>query len=282
MIELILRKGSIAYTASLTSSRHVIESDVWQMGVNKKLSAIPLTDNKGDEMQVILCSDNELGKQLLKILTEKHTLEDAYRTVQTVHNANVGFKEALQEKIICGKYGSIDDLFQDVKNMTEEIGSTVEHFYFPLEGRREEEFDFEELDGRELLLYESEIQKQVEQEQDMDGTNMAEYYWGNEGVKQKLVSAIWSVKRMGDALYGCVEARMTSAFTFQEREDFKDWVLGQNSDGLGEGFEQRPIQTDDGDLFVSFWSMDNNYQIYDSNEMSEYLENPMGVEMGGI
>ena len=47
-------------------------------------------------------------------------------------------------------------------------------------------------------------------------------------------------------------------------------MSGQNSDGFGEGLEQRPIETEDGDLYVSMWSSDH-YFIYDENEMNEFL-----------
>lgn len=33
--------------------------------------------------------------------------------------------------------------------------------------------------------------------------------------------------------------------------------VGQNSDGYGEGFEQRPIKTPDGEIYVSFWDSEN-------------------------
>ena len=44
-----------------------------------------------------------------------------------------------------------------------------------------------------------------------------------------------------------------------------------NSDGFGEGLEQRPIETEDGDLYLSMWNSGDDYFIYDENEMNEYL-----------
>lgn len=42
--------------------------------------------------------------------------------------------------------------------------------------------------------------------------------------------------------------------TRKELEKIKESVSGQVSDGWGEGFEQREISTDIGDIYVSFWN----------------------------
>ena len=57
----------------------------------------------------------------------------------------------------------------------------------------------------------------------------------------------------------------------EEKEKVREWVRGQNSDGFGEGLEQRPIETEDGDLYVSMWNSGDDYFIYDENEMNNYL-----------
>ena len=51
----------------------------------------------------------------------------------------------------------------------------------------------------------------------------------------------------------------------------KEWISGQNSDGLGEGFEQRPIETEDGDLYVHFWNSGNDYRIVTDGEIEREL-----------
>ena len=51
----------------------------------------------------------------------------------------------------------------------------------------------------------------------------------------------------------------------------KEWISGQNSDGLGEGFEQRPIETEDGDLHVHFWNSGNDYRIVTDGEIEREL-----------
>ena len=51
----------------------------------------------------------------------------------------------------------------------------------------------------------------------------------------------------------------------------KDWISGQNSDGLGESYENRPIETEDGDLHVHFWHSGNDYFIVTDSEVDQEL-----------
>ena len=68
----------------------------------------------------------------------------------------------------------------------------------------------------------------------------------------------------------------------EEIEKLRRAVSGQNSDGFGEGFEQRPIKTADGDLYVSFWYPSNEYFLYTESEMDAYLQNRNIQQMGGM
>ena len=51
----------------------------------------------------------------------------------------------------------------------------------------------------------------------------------------------------------------------------KEWISGQNSDGLGEGFEQRPIETVDGYIYVHFWNSGDEYFIVTADELQHQL-----------
>ena len=74
-----------------------------------------------------------------------------------------------------------------------------------------------------------------------DEVNMAEYFHGNNGVSEKLRSAEWDFERRNGELYGCITVLTAGPLTEDEEQDLKDWISGQNSDGLGEGFEQQEI-----------------------------------------
>ena len=70
---------------------------------------------------------------------------------------------------------------------------------------------------------------------------MAEYFDGNNGVSEKLRSAEWGFERRNGELYGCITVQTAGPLTEEEEQDLKEWISGQNSDGLGEGFEQREV-----------------------------------------
>ena len=76
------------------------------------------------------------------------------------------------------------------------------------------------------------------------------------------------------------DVRLTEPMTEEEEKELRDWIRGQNSDGLGEGFEQRPINTDEGDLYVSYWNSSDEYFLCTEDELDEHLEPHQG--MGGI
>ena len=88
---------------------------------------------------------------------------------------------------------------------------------------------------------------------------MAAYYNEDDGVRQKLTSAVWLVEMHGDRLFGRIDCSLKEALTAEETEALRDWIIGQCSDGLCEGFEQQPIDTMDGELFVSFWNSGDDY-----------------------
>ena len=98
---------------------------------------------------------------------------------------------------------------------------------------------------------------------------MAAYITDHPTANDKLVSAVWSVEEIDGVLYGRIDCRSAVAFTEEEIEALKDGISGQNSDGFGEGFEQRPIETDEGDMYVSFWNSGDDYFIRTKEEMDE-------------
>ena len=132
-------------------------------------------------------------------------------------------------------------------------------------------------------------QKQIEEKMleymAYDECNMAEYFHGNNGVSEKLRSADWGFENRSGELYGCITVQTAGNLTLEEEQDLKDWITGQNSDGLGEGFEQQEIHFDGGYrggyMYVSFWNPGDDYFVDNETEFEERF-NTQGMELGGM
>ena len=56
-----------------------------------------------------------------------------------------------------------------------------------------------------------------------------------------------------------------------------EWCEGQNSDGFGEGCEQRPIRTvDRSEMYVSFWQSGPDYFLCTENDLDHFIDHGMG------
>lgn len=124
--------------------------------------------------------------------------------------------------------------------------------------------------------YESEIQEAFDKYTADDECDMIEYYDRNASARDKIVSAKWGFEEIGGKHFGVVDVQLTNPLTDEEEADFKDWISGQNSDGLGEGFEQHEINTDDGLLSVHFWNPGDDYYVDNEEEFRDRLNLGMG------
>lgn len=148
-------------------------------------------------------------------------------------------------------------------------------FYFPLrlsvyekDGWGGVDYDNpEEYDGKLAIEYRNQIE--VALDDYTDGEDMAEYIHATDSFKAKVSSMIWGFEERNGCLYGKVEVEFTEPLTESEIEDIKDFITGQNSDGLGEGFEQREIKIPDGFIYVSFWTWGDDYYIYTEEEFEQ-------------
>ncbi len=154
-------------------------------------------------------------------------------------------------------------------------------FYFPFYPQMQ----FDELeepcsvDTDYIIANMDEVESKLQGYTMLDGKNMADYYNDNSVIKEKLVSMDWGICEINDIPYGYVDVVLNAPLNDSEVDELKDWISGQNSDGLGEGFEQREIETDAGGLYVSFWDSGKDYFIYTQEEMNEYLEQSGGMNI---
>lgn len=158
----------------------------------------------------------------------------------------------------------------------------IKKFYFPLTVsvyERDEDGwwsdDAIEYDGEYADEYRSDIEKEFDGYNDDD---MVDYFDedDSETAKVKLQSMIWGFESVNGCLYGKVDVTLSEELTEEEAEAVKDYICGQNSDGLGEGFEQQAIRIGYGEeIYVSFWHHGDSYWIYDEDEFNNKVRNKM-------
>ena len=138
--------------------------------------------------------------------------------------------------------------------------------------------DFEEeqvfFEGDDLTEYASVIQEKIAEYNrvghDDDRTdNLMDYFDGSAAIKEKVVSAVPSVKESDGVLYGCTTLELKEYLEAEELSELCVYLTGQYSDGWGEGFEQQEIQVDGGEIYVHFWQP--------KDYLFEKQENPVNV-----
>ena len=134
------------------------------------------------------------------------------------------------------------------------------------------------LDGADLVQYKGTISRKIREETSEDkGTlNLMDYFYGSDSIKQKIESIEISVKQVDHKLYGCATLKLQDSLNPAELKEAEDYLLGQYSDGWGEGFEQREIPVDGGELYVHFWSCREMPVMYMTEEQ-EQSERPLKI-----
>lgn len=142
--------------------------------------------------------------------------------------------------------------------------------------------DFEEeqvfFEGDDLTEYATAIQEKITEYSrvghDDDKTdNLMDYFDGSAAIKEKVVSAVPSVKESDGVLYGCTTLELKEYLETEELSELCEYLTGQYSDGWGEGFEQQEIQVGDGEIYVHFWQSDDyEIQISDPNYQQKETE----------
>lgn len=282
MLTAIIRNKEITLVLELPHSIYDIYEKLQSIGIMQPPKQIPLTDSEDEDIGVKLFSDNDFGNHLLLTLSEDNSLADANLLTYIVQNASEDIKETLEQDILYDQYDSMDEVINAVRQMTQDAGPVKAVFFCPLVG------NIDEGDGDMFTVGDSYLADSVDEIADAlnrytanDENDMATYYNKDDGVKEKLTSAVWSVELHGDKLFGRIDCSLKEALTAEETEVLRDWLTGQCSDGLGEGFEQQPIDTMDGELFVSFWNSGDDYAMMTESEFEEYLQQNE-MQMGGM
>ena len=259
---------------------HQFYHDMREAGINKPPRNILLHDDKGVDLH--LSADSEIGSRLLRVFSKGDTLADANTVAFAVSTAREEILTDLEQNIIHNQYPTKEMLLDDIREMTQAAGPVKLTFYCPLVGQLDDGECDEYIDVGSgfLTAYQDQIEQGIANEQAPEMGDMAQYMGGNPGVAAKLMSAVWTVEEMDGRLLGRIDCHLKEPLTPEEMADLREEILGQCSDGLGEGFEQRPIETDEGDLYVSYWNSSDDYFLCTEDELDEHLEPHQG--MGGI
>ena len=129
----------------------------------------------------------------------------------------------------------------------------------------------------ELADYEEEIKKAILKERHVEEEprGLMHYFDGNRKVAAKVISAFPKVQNIRGELFGVLECSICQPLTQNEIYELKNYWDGQMSDGWGEGFEQRPIYTQEGELYVNFWTQERHWGVMTEEELDRIWNHGM-------
>ena len=277
------QKGETA-VVNLATDWNTLYQELHAIGQYLSPERLYLRDEEDEEYSVKLYADNDIGSHMLPLFGARDTLYDAYLLDLAVTNAREEIKPELEQNILHGQYRYFSEVLDDINERKIAAADTRLTFYCPLtasldEGEGE---DYSPVSNWYIADNRAAIEDKLYEEQTPDLGDMAEYLGDHSGIGNKLLYAVWGLEEMDGKIYGKIDCYLKEALSTEETEKLRRAVSGQNSDGFGEGFEQRPIKTADGDLYVSFWHPGSEYFLYTESEMDAYLQNQNGQQVGGI
>jgi len=126
-----------------------------------------------------------------------------------------------------------------------------------------------ELCGHDLCAYEGDIlvallNNRMDEEKER---GLMHWYGRADSVDDKVKSVEFTVEERSGQLWGVAECKVIGTLSEDEMNTLKEYITGQAADGWGEGFEQREIETGEGELYVHLWSWDKNWDVHTEEEL---------------
>ena len=232
MITAIIRNKDNTLVLDFPCDIYSVYTRLQSIGIAKSPKQIPLTDNEDEDIGVKLYSESDFGQHLLLTLNEKNSIVEANMLTLVVGAASEDIKEELEQNILYDQYSSMDEVVAAVRQMTQDAGPVKAVFFCPLVG------NIDEGDGNMFTVGDSYLADSADEISDAlreytanDENDMAAYYNEDDGVRQKLTSAVWLVEMHGDRLFGRIDCSLKEALTAEETEVLRNWIIGQCSDG---------------------------------------------------
>lgn len=140
----------------------------------------------------------------------------------------------------------------------------------------------EEVFPAELCSYETEILEQIAKEcLPEEGDRGLAVYLDIPELEENIYSMKPTVEVWHGELWGVLEVESHNQLSEREIEAVKEYWEGQESDGWGEGFEQRGIKTPEGELYVSFWNSGDEFFLTTEEGLKGEEQEP-DIQKGGI
>ena len=252
-----------------------------EYGLINSIFSLRVNAMRDENAPIRLHADSDVGNGLLSILDGDDSLYDVRVIDEEISDVPEEHREYLESNLVNEQYSDVDELFNDIKATTKFFAPVKMSFFCPLAGSiNDHEGDYYDADGAILTENIDKIEDAIRSEQARE-LKMGEYISDHADIKGKVLFAEWSVEEHYGALYGRIDCYLTEELSPEETERLKDAITGQNSDGLGEGFEQREIRIDEGDLYVSYWQSGDEYFLHTEDEFDEYLSQMGGMRFGG-
>ena len=252
-----------------------------EYGLINSIFSLRVNAMRDENAPIRLHADSDVGNGLLSILDGDDSLYDVRVIDEEISDVPEEHREYLESNLVNEQYSDVDELFNDIKATTKFFAPVKMSFFCPLAGSiNDHEGDYYEADGAILTENIDKIEDAIRSEQSRE-LKMGEYISDHADIKGKVLFAEWGVEEHYGALYGKIDCYLSEELSPEETERLKDAITGQNSDGLGEGFEQREIHIDEGDLYVSYWQSGDEYFLHTEDEFDEYLSQIGGMRLGG-
>ena len=141
-----------------------------------------------------------------------------------------------------------------------------------------------QMNGEDLLPYHDRILAALVKERMPEEAvrGLMHWYDKNDGVDHKVRSVVFTAEKRENRLWGVAECQVAGVLSPDEMDTLKDYITGQASDGWGEGFEQREIRVDQGEMYVHLWGSDDwSLQTEEERFGHEASQRPT-EQMGGM
>ena len=268
-------------TYDVTTEFNQFFNQAKEYGLINSIFSLRVNAMRDGNAPIRLHADSDVGNGLLSILDGDDSLYDVRVIDEEILDVPEEHREYLESNLVNEQYSDVDELFNDIKATTKFFAPVKMSFFCPLAGSiNDHEGDYYEADGAILTENIDKIEDAIRSEQARE-LKMGEYISDHADIKGKVLFAEWGVEEHRGALYGKIDCYLSEELSPEETERLKDAITGQNSDGLGEGFEQREIHIDEGDLYVSYWQSGDEYFLHTEDEFDEYLSQMGGMRFGG-